>query len=461
MSTAAEIPWAPQDSPTDLHPLFATAPFALAQCQRAGNITALNPALEHMLGGRSRIARSLCFADLIHPRERAEAQRLLSELFARQRDSFQMESQMEWRMEPQLGPQLEPQRTGENSRPVRWTAWRVPGTNGNADYALASAEDAPRNRDAEQRLRQAERLEAVGRLAGGVAHDFNNLLTGVLLYCDLLIANLEPCHRVRKYAEEIRSAGIQATGLVRQLLAVARPANSEARIFCLNEIAEGMRNLLVRLIGENIELKFHLDANLGLVKMAPAQCQQILLNLVLNARDAVSGATSGAMSEAISGTMSGGGQITVETSHCRVQILTDQGRTESPSAAAARALLPCALLVVADNGSGMDAATRAHLFEAFFTTKTGKGTGLGLATVYDIVTGNGGLIHVESAPACGTRVSVLLPLVPDAVLNATAVGSVGDSEDQKGFACHDLANHDVGGHDFQLARNPGAQTPKE
>ncbi len=428
MSTAAEIPWTPQDSPADLHSLFATAPFALAQCQRAGNITALNPALEHMLGGRSRIARSLCFADLIHPQERVEAKRLLSELFDRRRDSFQMDSQT----------------TGANSRPVRWTAWRVPGTNGNADYALASAEDAPRNREAEQRPRQAGRLEAVGRLAGGVAHDFNNLLTGVLLYCDLLIANLEPCHRVRKYAEEIRNAGIQATGLVRQLLAVARPANSESRLFCLNEIVEGMRNLLVRLIGENIELKFHLDPSLGLVKMDPAQCQQILLNLVLNARDAVSETTPG------------GGQITVETSNCKVQILTEQVPPESHSATAGKALLPCALFVVADNGSGMDAVTRTHLFEAFFTTKTGKGTGLGLATVYDIVTGNGGLIHVESAPACGTRVSVLLPLVPEAVLESATKDSAVDSDEPDDF---DKQNR--GNHDFQLARNPGVPIPKE
>jgi two-component system cell cycle sensor histidine kinase/response regulator CckA len=421
MSTAAEIPWTPQDWPTDLHPLFATAPFAMAQCQRAGNITALNPALEHMLGGRSRIARSLCFADLIHPQERAEAKRLLNELFERQRDSFQMDSQT----------------TGANSRPLRWTAWRVPGTNGHADYALASAEDASRHREAEQRLQQAQRLESVGRLAGGVAHDFNNLLTGVLLYCDLLIANLEPCHRVRKYAEEIRNAAIQATGLVGQLLTVARPANSGSRLFCLNDIAEGMRNLLVRLIGENIELKFQLDPNLGLVKMDPAQCQQILLNLVLNARDAVS--------ETMSEARPGGGQITVEISNCKVQILTEKVSAESPSVAAGRALLPCALLVVADNGSGMDEVTRTHLFEAFFTTKTGTGTGLGLATVYDIVTSNGGLIHVESAPACGTRVSVLLPLVPEAVLNASVL---------------DPANH-VANHDFQLARNPGVPVPKE
>jgi signal transduction histidine kinase len=202
---------------------------------------------------------------------------------------------------------------------------------------------------------------------------------------------------VRKYAEEIRNAGMQATGLVRQLLAVARPANSEPRLLSLNEIAEGMSNLLVRLIGENIDLQFHLDPNLGLIKMDPTQSQQILLNLVLNARDA----------------MPGGGQITVETSNCKVQVLTETSLGESSPTS-----LPCALFVVADNGSGMDAATRDHLFEAFFTTKVGKGTGLGLATVHDIVTRNGGLIHVDSAPACGTRVSVLLPLVSLAVMDS-------------------------------------------
>ncbi len=231
----------------------------------------LNPALEQMLGGRSGIPPSLCFADLIHPQDRAEGERFYRELFERQRDSFQIDSKT----------------TGTNSRPLRWTAWRVPGTNGEPDYALVLAEDAPCDQQAAHRLRQAEKLEAVGRLAGGVAHDFNNLLTGVLSYCDLLMAHLEPNHRVRKYAEEIRKAGMQATGLVRQLLAVARPANSEPRLLSLNEVAEAMRNLLVRLIGENIDLQFHLDPNLGLVKMDPTQAQQILLNLVLNARDAM------------------------------------------------------------------------------------------------------------------------------------------------------------------------------
>jgi len=410
MSAAAEIPWTPQDSKTELRALFENAPFALAQCQRPDNITALNTALEQMLGGRpkswgkSGIPRSLCFGDLIHPQDRSEAERLLAELFARQRNSFQIDSQV----------------TGENCRRVRWTAWRVSGTNRNAEYVLALAEDDP-NHMADQRLRQVQRLEAVGRLAGGVAHDFNNYLTGVLLYCDLLLTNLEPCHPVRKYAEEIRNAGMQATGLVRQLLSVARPTTCEPCLFSLNEIAEGMRNLLVRLIGENIELKFHLDPNLGSVKMDPAQSQQILLNLVLNARDA----------------MPGGGQITVETSNCKVQTLTEQALTERHSADSPPTSLPCALFVVADNGSGMDAATRAHLFEAFFTTKAGKGTGLGLATVYDIVTSHGGLVHVKSAPECGTRVSVLLPLFPEAA---------SDSESY---------------HDFQLETDPGVLIPKE
>ena len=380
MSAAAEIPWTPQNPKTELHRLFENAPFPLAQCQRPGNISALNPALQQMLGRGSRIAPSLCFGDLIHPQDRAEAELLLAELFELRRDSFQMHSQI----------------IGADSRRVRWTAWRVQGVHGNADYVLAVAEDDPRNHESGQHERQADSLETVGRLAGGVAHDFNNLLTGVLLYCDLLLANLEPRHRVRKYAEEIRNAGLQATGLVRQLLTVARPTTSESRLFSLNEIVDGMRNLLVRLIGENIELKFHLDPNLGLVKMDPTQSQQILLNLVLNARDA----------------MTGGGQITVETSNCAVQLFA-----EACSASASSASFPCVLFVVGDNGTGMDAAARTHLFEAFFTTKAGKGTGLGLATVYDIVTSNGGLIHVESAPARGTRVSVLLPRVPLAVVN--------------------------------------------
>jgi PAS domain S-box-containing protein len=396
MNAAAKFPWLPPDPKTDLRSLFENAPFALTQCQRQGNITALNAVLEQVLGAKLKATQSLSLADLMDPQAHAQSERLLRELFAGERGSFQIESRP----------------LTANGCPVRWTAWRVAGTNGAPDYAMALAEDEPQSekipnqkaqnqqsdsREYDQRIRRAEGLESVGRLAGGVVHDFNNLLTGVLLYCDLLLASLEPGDRVRKYAEEIRNAGLQAAGLVRQLLEVARPASSGPRPLSLNEIAEGMRNLLARLVGENIELQFHLDPNLGSVKMDPTQAQQILLNLALNARDA----------------LPGGGRITVETSNCQVQVLA-QVRTDPGAAAGNVPAIPCAIFVVRDNGIGMDAVTRSHLFETFFTTKpAGKGTGLGLATVHDIVTSNGGLIHVESAPSSGTRVTVLLPLVSE------------------------------------------------
>lgn len=255
---------------------------------------------------------------------------------------------------------------------------------------LAMAEEIPENPFAQERLRQSQRLEAIGRLAGGVAHAFNNLLTGILLYCDLVTASLDQSHRARRYAEEIRKAGLQATGIVRQLLAVARPTTSSPHPFCLNDITEGMRHLLCRLIGESYELKFDLDAQLGLINMDPAQAQQILLNLVLNARDA----------------KPQGGRISIETRNCKVQVLPDaaSGNESAPA-------LPCALFAVSDDGPGMDESVRVHIFEPFFTTKADKGTGLGLATVHDIVTTTGGLIHVDSKVGQGTRVSVLLPLV--------------------------------------------------
>jgi PAS domain S-box-containing protein len=380
MSVAAEFAWTPQDPKTELRVLFENAPVGLALCHPNGKITALNRALERMLGDASNSTRSWCFAELLHPRDRDEGERLLQELFEKKRDGFQVEAKT----------------AAANSRRTRWTVWRVFGTNGESDYGLAMAEEAPDSDESERRLRQAQRLEAVGRLTGGVAHDFNNLLTGVMLYCDLLSASLGVDHLARNYAQEIRKAALQATGLIRQLLALARPTDSEAHLLSLNDIAQGMRNLLGRLIGENIELKFRLDPNLGLIKMDPTHCQQILLNLVLNARDA----------------MPNGGQITIETSNCRIHVFPDPHvRASGP------ALLRCALFVVGDNGSGMDAATRSHLFEAFFTNKGGKGTGLGLATVHEIVTRNGGLIHVDSAPAQGTRVSVLLPLARDLAPN--------------------------------------------
>ncbi len=370
MSATAELLRMPEASESEFPHLLGNAPYAFVLCQVDGRITAFNPAAVDLLGLKPGNLLAARFVDLVHSEQRAEVEREISAISAGKRDSFRIETRTR----------------GIASRAVRWTVWNV---HGEANGFLALVEKAPLASSVEQRLRQAQRLEAIGRLAGGVAHDFNNLLTGVLLCCDLLMASLDPGHKAWKYADEIRKAGFQATGIVRQLLALARPSNAEVRLLCLNEIVEGMRNLLSRLIGENFELTFKLDPDLGLVSMDPSQAQQILLNLVLNSRDA----------------MPQGGQISVETRNCKVQILPDAlDGDNTPS-------LPCALFSVSDNGPGMPDSVRAHIFEPFFTTKTDKGTGLGLSTVHDIVTTSAGLIYVDSRLGKGTRVSVLLPLL--------------------------------------------------
>ncbi len=221
-------------------------------------------------------------------------------------------------------------------------------------------------------------LETMGRLVGGVAHDFNNLLTGILLYCDLLITALEDHPRLQGQVREMRAAGEQGGALIQQLLTLARHQAVEPRRILWNDTIVGLKPFLQRLIGENIELIQKLDPLLEPVEMDPAQMQQTIMNLVLNARDA----------------MPEGGRITLTTSNCR-----------ATGAARASAIE----FTVSDTGFGMDDETRAHIFEPFFSTKGGRGTGLGLATVHNIVAQHGGTIQVESAPGNGTRVVVRLP----------------------------------------------------
>jgi signal transduction histidine kinase len=366
-----------EDAATTFRAVFDHSPLAVARCNPEGVIVEMNPAFERSLDRGVSHRRCLRLGELVRPQDRAKTDLLLRDLLESKCDSIAIEIRD----------------AGHAQTTTQWTAWRQPGCGGSADHALLFAEKAIAEpaRDvvpSEENLLQTQRWEAVGRLAGGVVHDFNNLLTGVMLYCDLLLSSLDARDRRRRYADEIRSAIVQATALVGQLLVFARPQAAPRRLLCLNEIALAMRELLSRLIGENIELELDLDPGLGAVKIDQSQAQQILLNLVLNARDA----------------LPDGGRITVETSNCGFEPVagTVQRRT-FPT-------FPCVLLVVGDNGQGMNAETRQRLFEPFFTTKNaGKGTGLGLTTVRSIVTTNQGLIHFESEPGRGTRVMILLP----------------------------------------------------
>jgi PAS domain S-box-containing protein len=253
-------------------------------------------------------------------------------------------------------------------------------------------------RESEDRFRQSQKLEAVGRLAGGVAHDFNNLLT-VILSCSGSLLELLPLADPRRAdAEDIADAARKAAQLTRQLLAFGRRQASAPVALDVGEVVAGMESLLRRLIGEDVKLEFTRSPTAGRVRADAGQLEQVVLNLVVNARDA----------------MPGGGRIRVETGALD---LTAAGEEARRGAAPARYVT----LTVRDEGTGMTAETRSHLFEPFFTTKAkGKGTGLGLATVYGIVKQAGGDVRVESAPGQGSTFEVLLPALTGAPAEVSA-----------------------------------------
>jgi signal transduction histidine kinase/CheY-like chemotaxis protein len=245
----------------------------------------------------------------------------------------------------------------------------------------------------EDRLRQAHKMEAVGRLAGGVAHDFNNLLTIIRGHGDLLLDRIGGVDSNRHSVEQIQKAAGRAVSMTRQLLAFSRMQVLQPRVLDLNTIVAEMGRMLPRLIGENIEYTFQPAAKLSPVKADPGQIEQVILNLVVNSRDA----------------MPNGGKISVCTKN--VELSAAEALKRPP-------MLPghYALLSVTDSGHGMNEETKAHIFEPFFTTKeVGKGTGLGLATVYGVVKQSGGFIWVESAIGKGTTFEIYLPSVAEKV----------------------------------------------
>jgi two-component system cell cycle sensor histidine kinase/response regulator CckA len=256
---------------------------------------------------------------------------------------------------------------------------------------LCLVQDITERKSLEEQYRQSHKMEAVGQLAAGVAHDFNNLLGIILGYSELLLARLPAAVPDREPLRQIRSAADRAAGLTRQLLAFGRKQILAPVVLDLNSLVTELDKMLRRLIGEDVELITVLQLGLGRVKADPGQVEQIVMNLVLNARDA----------------MPKGGRLTLQTANA---VLTDPQVRE-------HAGLPAGsytLLTVSDTGCGMDAATRARIFEPFFTTKeVGKGTGLGLATVFGIAQQSGGFIEVESAPGSGSTFRIYFPHMPE------------------------------------------------
>jgi len=251
--------------------------------------------------------------------------------------------------------------------------------------------DRKRNETEKEKLQaqllQSQKMESVGRLAGGVAHDFNNMLQTILGYSDLSLAQVAATSPVHEGLLEIRKAAMRSADLTRQLLAFARKQTAIPKILDLNDTVAGMLKMLQRLIGENIELAWLPGHSLWPVKMDPSQLDQILANLAINARDAIADT----------------GKITIETENA---LLDAAYCADHPDCLPGEYVL----LVVSDNGCGMDRETLAQIFEPFFTTKEqGKGTGLGLATVYGIVKQNNGFVSVDSEPGQGTTFSIYLP----------------------------------------------------
>jgi PAS domain S-box-containing protein len=254
---------------------------------------------------------------------------------------------------------------------------------------LGTYEDITEQKKLEDQLRQAQKMEAVGRLAGGVAHDFNNLLTAITGYSELVLMRLDPSNPMRRDVEEIRKAGERAASLTRQLLAFSRRQVVQPEIVDLNHIISEMEKMLHRLIGEDIEMRVISDSALGRIKADPGQMQQVLLNLAVNSRDA----------------MPHGGKLTIKTHNIELDEQFAKERGEAKVG-------PYVMLEVRDSGCGMSAEVQSHLFEPFFTTKeVGKGTGLGLSTVYGIVQQSDGFITVSSEPGTGTTFRVYLPRV--------------------------------------------------
>jgi len=333
----------------------------------------------------------------------------------------QKEEYSEWLRRFQAGESLhgiERTRLKKDGSRIDVSIWTAPLTDpgGHVIGTVAIDNDITERKLLEEQFRQSQKLEAVGRLAGGVAHDFNNLLTVIMGYIEMLMSEAQGHPALVDYAQEIQYAANRASALTAQLLAFSRRQVSQPKVIDLNEVVSHSTKLLRRVIGEDIEISAHLDRDLGKVKADPIHIDQVIMNLVVNARDA----------------MGGGGRLTIETANV---VLDEQyvGRHIGVKPG------PYAMLAISDTGSGMPPEVRNRIFEPFFTTKeAGKGTGLGLSIVYGIVKQNLGEVMVYSEVGKGTTFKIYLPLVE--VSEEAATGDLRPSElqgDETILLCED------------------------
>ena len=365
--------------------LVTNAPYGICRCDATGTVLDANPAFLGLLGYASaekligqHIYNFYCDAD---------------EWFALA-DLLRVSA-------PFKGLTAEWKRSDGTTTGVRVSGRSVAnGHEGDVVFELF-AEDITERRVLEQQLRQSQKMEAVGRLAGGIAHDFNNLLMVISGYSEFLLERLNDAPELRAPAQEIHSAADRASTLTRQLLAFSRKQMLAPKIVNLNDVVTENLRMLTRMIGEDVDLVMVPGANLWAVRADAGQIEQVIMNLAVNARDA----------------MPSGGKLTLETSN--VTLEEDYSRLHAP-------LRPgeYVMLAISDTGAGMDADTQSHIFEPFFTTKGQKGTGLGLSTVYGIVKQSGGYIWVYSEVGRGTTFKVYLPRVASIGEAATAQPAV-------------------------------------
>jgi PAS domain S-box-containing protein len=374
-------------SEVNFRSLVTNAPYGICRCDSAGQLLDVNPALLAMLGYSS-------------PNELSGTH--LGALYADSQQWFQLADYL-LSATPFNGLIVEWKRKDGTGTVVRVSGRAVSDGKKGRTFELF-AEDVTERRALEQQLRQSQKMEAVGRLAGGVAHDFNNLLMVISGYSEFLLDRLGPDPALRGPAQEIASAAVRATSLTRQLLAFSRKQMLAPKILDLNSVVTENLKMLNRMIGEDIELVMVPAAELGTVRADAGQIEQVIMNLAVNARDA----------------MPSGGKLTIETSN--VSLDEDYARFHAP-------LRPgnYVMLAISDTGAGMDSETQSHIFEPFFTTKGPKGTGLGLSTVYGIVKQSGGYIWVYSEAGKGTTFKVYLPRVAEAVATPAQVAVPAES----------------------------------